>query len=61
MFVMVFVIYLWFICDVIRIFCNVLFFIYFFSRVISLFLYNAFEVILNDVVGLGLFLWPQYI
>ncbi len=53
-FVMTFVIYLWLICDGVRIFCDGS--IVFFSRVASLFLYNAFQVILKAVVGLGLFL-----
>ncbi len=39
-YVMAFVIYLWLICDGVRIFCDGS--IVFFSRVASLFLYNAF-------------------
>ncbi len=50
-------IYFRFICDGVRIFCDGS--IIFFSRVASLFLHNAFLVILNAVVGLGLFLYPQ--
>ncbi len=54
-FVMAFVIYLWFICNGVRIFGEGS--IVFFSRVcIIVFIYNAFEVILKAVVGLGLFL-----